>query len=158
MSSTFQLISGNELVAINEKIFEQVIALDKKGLAYSWSRDSWKSSLKNAKNYTLFLATDLNYLSGFALYHTLLGDNQAHLLKFVVNDEYRGNGLAVSLFEYSKKELYKIGFEQIYLEVSKNNLRAINFYKKMNFQKIDEIKSFYSNGEDAIAFFSKCFV
>ncbi|WP_304942259.1 GNAT family N-acetyltransferase [Vallitalea guaymasensis] len=48
----------------------------------------------------------------------------------------RGNGLAKTLMEYHEKKSKEIGCRQLFLEVIKGNDRAINFYKKMGYEKV----------------------
>ena len=38
----------------------------------------------------------------------------------------------------------------IYLEVNKNNIKALNMYPKLNFKRVSIRKSYYTDGGDAI--------
>ncbi|WP_113673391.1 GNAT family N-acetyltransferase [Vallitalea guaymasensis] len=51
----------------------------------------------------------------------------------------RGSGLAKTLMEYHEKEARDIGCRQLFLEVIKGNDRAINFYKKMGYEKVYDL-------------------
>ena len=56
-----------------------------------------------------------------------------------------GKELANFLIEYFKKKNLK----KISLQVRKNNLAAISFYKNLGFQILKTIKNYYQNGDDA---------
>ena len=66
------------------------------------------------------------------------------ILAIATVEEYRNKGLAQELLD-------KIKTKDIFLEVRKNNEKAINFYKKNNFKQISIRKGYYSDPtEDAI--------
>ena len=53
-----------------------------------------------------------------------------------------GLGLLYKLLDMAKKEKIK----RIILEVSKNNIAAINMYKKLGFKKVSKRKKYYRIG------------
>ena len=65
----------------------------------------------------------------------------------VVDEKYRKIGLATKLFNYFLEKYVTIG-DVIFLEVSIQNEKAINFYKKNSFEIINTRKKYY-NGIDA---------
>lgn len=66
------------------------------------------------------------------------------ILAIATVEEYRNKGIAQELLD-------KIKTKDIFLEVRKNNEKAINFYKKNNFKQISIRKGYYSDPtEDAI--------
>ena len=66
------------------------------------------------------------------------------ILAIATIEEYRNKGIAQELLD-------KIKTKDIFLEVRKNNEKAINFYKKNNFKQISIRKGYYSDPtEDAI--------
>jgi ribosomal protein S18 acetylase RimI-like enzyme len=52
-----------------------------------------------------------------------------------ISPEYRGTGISQRLFELHKDEAIKHGCKQLFLEVIVGNDRAINFYKKLGYEK-----------------------
>jgi len=44
---------------------------------------------------------------------------------------------------------------EIILEVEKNNIPAKTLYERVGFKLIKEIKNYYLNGEDALAYYFK---
>lgn len=59
-----------------------------------------------------------------------------------VDPEYRGNGVSKRLMELHKEEGINNGCKQLFLEVIVGNDRAINFYKKLNYDKIYDLVYF----------------
>lgn len=56
--------------------------------------------------------------------------------------EYHKNGIASKLIKKSEDYAKKNNFRQIQLEVNKNNISAINLYKKQNFNLIKDKGNF----------------
>lgn len=62
--------------------------------------------------------------------------------------EYRGQGLATQIFEYSIPYLKEHGIEQYLLEVLQNNTKAISMYRNLGFEIVREFNYFMQkNGE-----------
>ena len=66
--------------------------------------------------------------------------SEYEILLIYVCKNYRNKGLGTKLIK--KVEEYSSNLKNIYLEVSKTNLRGISFYKKMNFKKIYTRKNY----------------
>ncbi|WP_291562483.1 MULTISPECIES: GNAT family N-acetyltransferase [unclassified Clostridium] len=60
-----------------------------------------------------------------------------------IHPEYRGKGISNRLFELHKEEGIKNECKQLFLEVIVGNDRAVNFYKKLGYEKIYDL-SYYS--------------
>ena len=59
-----------------------------------------------------------------------------------ISPNYRGKGVSQTLFELHKEEAKKHGCKQLFLEVIVGNDRAINFYKKLGYEKIYDLSYF----------------
>ncbi|HMM19145.1 MAG TPA: GNAT family N-acetyltransferase [Selenomonadales bacterium] len=59
-----------------------------------------------------------------------------------VDPEYRGTGVARKLFELHKQEAVSQGCRQLFLEVLTGNDRAIQFYRKLGYEKIYDLAYF----------------
>jgi len=73
-----------------------------------------------------------------------------HIISIAVLPEYRRRGIASTLLRKAMtilKEEY--GCDEIFLEVRVTNSQAIALYKKLGFDKIDVLKGYYVDGEDA---------
>lgn len=56
-----------------------------------------------------------------------------------IDPEYRGKGVSTELMELHRKEAIKQDCRQLFLEVIVGNDRAINFYKKLGYEKIYDL-------------------
>ena len=65
---------------------------------------------------------------------------QSRVLMLAVSPELRRKGVEAS----SKR-----GTRAVILEVRKHNDPALNFYQKLGFRRIDVIRNYYNDGEDA---------
>lgn len=74
---------------------------------------------------------------------------RAELNYIYVIDKFRNIGIAQSLMNAMEKDCIKNKCRNITLEVSENNKRAINLYKKNHFNSISIRKNYYGN-ENAI--------
>ncbi len=73
-----------------------------------------------------------------------------HILSLAVLPEYRGKSIGSALLRYLI-DLVKIrGISSIILEVKKDNVVAINLYKKFGFKTIGYRHKYYRDGSDAL--------
>ena len=106
----------------------------------NWTEGEIEHLLKKGGGQGLIL-----YLSkkpiGYCLFRNLV--DEAEILSLEIKSKYRNKGFGLLLFK--KVELYfkdkKIC--KCFLEVNKNNKLAINFYKKIGFVYIKNIKNYY---------------
>ncbi len=73
----------------------------------------------------------------------------AKILMFSVDPEFQGKKIGVGLLKEFIKTSIAEHTETIELEVQTNNLKAIKFYEKNGFKKVEKVKEFYQNREDA---------
>ena len=65
----------------------------------------------------------------------LKGTDYFRVIGFIIDKEYRGQGIGSKAFELALNEIYyEYGHVPILLECHKDNERAIRFYKKMGFR------------------------
>ena len=131
-----------------EVIIEKVKEIDQKHFPNPWSYSEWMTL--NWGHHYLYIFTLEDEILGFALFSIVTGDNVAHLLKICLCPPYRGTEISKGFWISLLNELKQLGMSSVYLEVESTNLRAIKFYKKNNFEQLRVIKSFYSNGGDAL--------
>lgn len=79
-------------------------------------------------------------LGGIKVYETI---NTMRCGTLAVHPEYRGIGVSQKLFELHKEEAIQNGCKQLFLEVIVGNDRAINFYKKLGYEKVYDL-SYYN--------------
>ena len=68
------------------------------------------------------------------------------IISIAVHPLHRRKGYGKMLMEH----VLKFMKGKVMLHVKKSNLGAIDFYKKLGFEEIGEIKGYYRDGEDAI--------
>ncbi|GLC31072.1 GNAT family N-acetyltransferase [Clostridium omnivorum] len=71
-----------------------------------------------------------------------------------VAPEYRGKGISHKLMELHREEAIKQQCKQLFLEVIVGNDRAINFYKKLGYEKIYDLS--YFSHKDVTSLSEKC--
>ncbi len=108
--------------------------------------DSEFVSFNNAYTYLLI---DDNEIVG-SINIQLIDTNQAEILNFYINKEYRGFGYSKVILNILFKKLKKINVNELYLEVKSNNYIAINLYKSCGFIEIGIRKNYYKDNIDAI--------
>lgn len=75
--------------------------------------------------------------------------DECELLKIIISKEYRRMGLGKRLFDGLLNILHEDNCKKIFLEVRADNNIAKCFYEKLNFEKINQRKKYYSDGVDA---------
>lgn len=83
-----------------------------------------------------------------AVYMNDADTKKAYITLIGVSPDYKGNGIGTRLFRYIENEAAKAGMTSLHLEVKKDNINAIEFYKKQSMTVEDESKtSFYMKKE-----------
>ena len=73
-----------------------------------------------------------------------------HVISIAVLPEYRRMGIASLLMKNAMKVLREVyDCSEVFLEVRISNNPAITLYEKLGFVKVDRIKQYYIDGEDA---------
>ena len=127
-----------------------IMALEQDFFPFPWSKQSWDDFVRNSK-FLISLGTVRDDVIGFSLFSVNELEGLGHLLKIVVEKEYRGNNYGQLLHSVIEEKLRSLNLEKLYLEVAVANLSAINLYKKLGYEQLVVKKSFYSNGNDAFA-------
>lgn len=86
--------------------------------------------------------------NGFAVWRAVA--DEAEIITIGVNPEYRKNGIATAMLTLIENELKKSGVKKIFLEVSVNNIPALNLYKSNGYTEFYVRKKYYDDGSDAI--------
>lgn len=144
MSTTGNLIR----VLPGSEHWGDVLELDQK-FSRPWTRPQWEDS--DWKQNILFAWEILERPVGYALFFHLPEDPTAHLLKIFLLPDQRGLGRSVLFWREISASLMERGVKDIYLEVEEKNGRAIAFYEKIGFSKLRELKSYYSDGSNAVS-------
>lgn len=105
-------------------------------------KDNYYSNISDfTKIYTY---TVENKTIGFLVFDVIY--EKCEIIDIYVSENYRRQNIAYKLISEIEKDF---DIENITLEVSSNNISAINLYKKLNFKEVAIRKNYY-NDSDAI--------
>lgn len=113
---------------------------------WPWQKLDWTSIETSQRNYLVSWSD----AGAFSLWE-LDGLPAAYLLKILVLNKNRGQGLAHQLMKKNLETLTSLDFLSAALEVEVNNMPAIRLYKKFGWQELRRVRGFYSNGSDALS-------
>ena len=135
--STMNIQDLEEIKDILEKDFDDF-----------WNYSIFKSELKNS-NSKYFVLRKENEIIGFV--GILIVIDVADITNIVVKKSYRGNGYSKMLIQYIIDFCKSNNISIINLEVSSENVTAINLYKNFGFVQVGLRKKYYNNS-DALLF------
>ena len=111
-----------------------------------WSQNMIFEVLVNKTDKRLWIYEVDNDVVGFII--DMRHKNEISLLNIAIHKYLQGMGHGLKMLKKYIKTLP--GKCSIYLEVNKNNIKALNIYAKLNFEKVSIRKSYYADGSDAI--------
>ncbi len=120
--------------------------LDSKTISL-WSKNQWVREFEKEgiKVFGLLLS---NLVIAICVFHVVVDEAQINF--FVVNPNYRERGFGSYLMSFLIKHCEKINLNKLFLEVSKNNIKADKFYSRFNFYTVGIRKNYYKDGSDAL--------
>ena len=77
-------------------------------------------------------------------------EGQGQIIVIAVDSNYQDMKVGSLLLEKTCFIFKRNNINTVFLEVRKSNIRAINFYKRNGFVKINEEDDYYNDGESAI--------
>ncbi|QYA48159.1 GNAT family N-acetyltransferase [Nosocomiicoccus ampullae] len=92
--------------------------------------------LKKRLEQIVFVAEDKGKIVGFINLNETNKPNIYDLTAIYLLPAYQGKGIGTKLIKHSIQEVEV--FEEVFLEVEKSNINAVNFYKKLGFKIVDE--------------------
>ena len=111
-----------------------------------WSQNMIFEVLANKTDKRLWICEVDNDVVGFII--DMRHKNEISLLNIAIHKCMQGMGHGLKML---KKYINSLpGKYSIYLEVNKNNIKALNMYAKLNFERVSIRKSYYTDGGDAI--------
>ena len=131
----------------HENDLPEIEILERQCFSAPWNLEMLKASFL-LKNFVGFVCEEEGKIVGYIGSTYIFEDGE--ILLVAVDDCYRRKGYAQSLIEKTAMVLKENGVENLFLEVRKSNIPAINRYLKSDFYAIGERKGYYENGEDAI--------
>jgi ribosomal-protein-alanine N-acetyltransferase len=79
-------------------------------------------------------------------------NNDANLDLLAVKQNYRRRGVARSIVEWLIEVALEAGVHSVYVQVRKFNTGAVEFYRKLSFEQIDEFAGYYQGKETGVIF------
>ena len=111
-----------------------------------WSQNMIFEVLANKTDKRLWVYEVDNDVVGFII--DMRHKNEISLLNIAIHKYLQGMGHGLKMLKKYIKSLPEKC--SIYLEVNKNNIKALNMYTKLNFERVSTRKSYYNDGGDAI--------
>lgn len=123
---------------------KQVVLLEEELLQETLGIEMLESELNNPTVCFLTAKDNLKVVGYIGLYVYL---DEGEILNFVVDESYQRQNIGSTLLN---KVIEQYNLKKITLEVREHNQKAINFYVKNNFKKVNIRKHYYKNGDNAI--------
>lgn len=114
-------------------------------LGNEYKKNFEKLYLNNNNN--VFVYEEENNILGFIITEDTI--DEVSIILIYVDKDYRNQKIATKLIKNLIDNLDE-DINRIILEVSSNNIPAINLYNKMLFKKVGARSKYYSDGSDAI--------
>ena len=111
-----------------------------------WSQNMIFDVLVNKTDKRLWIYEVDSDVVGFII--DMRHKGEISLLNIAIHKCRQGMGHGIKMLKIYIKSLP--GKCSIYLEVNKNNIKALNMYAKLHFEKVSIRKSYYTDGSDAI--------
>ncbi len=108
------------------------------------------SSCECAKRKNIIVARNDEKLLGFGI--MTYRNNDANLDLLAVKQNYRRRGVARSIVEWLIEVALEAGVHSVYVQVRKLNTGAVEFYRKLSFEQIDEFAGYYQGKETGVIF------
>ena len=126
--------------------FDRIYEIEKRVFSNPWSKESIKKELDNySKSLNLISEID-GQLMGYFFSHMI--SNEVHILNIAIDVSFQHRGNGEAFFNHIFKKYLE--YANVFLEVKRTNLPAINLYHKFGFEEIDIRKMYYSDGQDAV--------
>jgi ribosomal-protein-alanine N-acetyltransferase len=148
MTEKYQTIE--RVSELNSETLFSLKALDKNFFPTPWDNESWDQVLSGPALRTIIVLEVSDQVIGFALFENSYVDSFAHLLKILINPEFRVKGMGKGLLNEALRILRDRGIKNFFLEVEEGNVSAIKIYESAGFKTVHKKKHFYSNGASAL--------
>ena len=126
-----------------------------------WTKNDYTSELEREDSIFKIAQKADGKIIGFALVRLLIGNpnsknssfDSSEILNIAVLNSFQHKGIGQMIFDEIVCELERKNTFEIWLEVKKSNINAINFYQKNGFEIQFERKNYYTNPtENALVF------
>lgn len=126
----------------------QILEIENVSYPSPWHKHIFELELKRPRTLQLVSKSDekvLGYLIAWMLY------DEIHILNVAVHPDFRRNGIAEQLINFTIEHFTVKGAQRVILEVRVNNAAAQKLYEKLGFKAFRIRKQYYTDtGEDAL--------
>ena len=112
-----------------------------------WSLNQWKNELKKEKVKALAIFSK-DKIIGVCVLQLII--DSAEINFFSIHPDFTRKGFGSKLISALLNKCKQLEINNVFLEVSKQNIVALSFYNKFGFKTIGIRKSYYKDGSDAI--------
>ncbi|TDX51059.1 GNAT family N-acetyltransferase [Orenia marismortui] len=143
-------ISIKELTANNSSVINKLIAIESEAFGEG-GLNYWGivPMIYHGAVYVIFM--DKEPVGLVEYMRDIRQSTTAYLYGLAIEKEYRKQGLATKLLEYSLAKISKQGIQKVELTVDPNNESAIYLYQnKFGFKEVEYRKNEYGIGEDRL--------
>ena len=133
-------IDFKKLDKSNCQIFEKI---QKDKYTINWNEDEIKNLLEKGGGEGIILIYN-SIPIGYCLFRILM--DEVEILSIEIEAKFRSMGLGLILFNEIERSFEERKISKCFLEVNINNDLARNFYEKLGFICIKNIKNYYKSG------------
>lgn len=130
-----------EIKELSEEYIKDVADIEKRCFSRSWDELSIAAELKNEFS-KFYIAVENGRAVGYVGLYVLTGE--ADIVRVAVLPEYRKQGIARAVLEYS----LRAADCDVFLDVRESNAAAIHLYKSLGFYDTGVRKNYYSDPEE----------
>ena len=127
---------------------EKIVEIEKELYKTPWNLNQFKYELEENEFSYLFVLENEGVIIGYYGFWVMFED--VDITKVSIRKEFQGMKLSNILLQDCINRVEALKCEKINLEVRVDNIRAINLYKKYEFEEIAIRKDYYGKGEDAL--------
>lgn len=113
-------------------------------LETSLSMDTLKEYILTKETYHVFVS-ESDSLTGYLI--LWISDIYAEVIDIVVKEKYRRKGYAKEMLKFAYQLLKENNVKSLSLEVSVDNIKAINLYENEGFIIVKAIKNYYKSSD-----------
>lgn len=117
------------------------------GLGWSWQEGRVLAAITE-RSTNVAVLTEQETVIGFGI--MLYRDETANLSLLALQPDHRGRGLGSLLVNWLEKPARIAGAERIRVEARADNPRAISFYERLDFRRVQTVPGYYSGLADAV--------
>jgi len=124
-----------------------IMALEQGSIEHPWESKAIESLITD-DNKTCIVAEIDGTIAAYVGAESVL--DESNVGNIVTHKDFRGRGIATSLFEALLESLKAQGIKKLFLEVEHDNAPALGLYEKLGFTSYGYRRDYYGPGKDAV--------